>query len=251
MNIKEKEHVEKKRNSVPFLTSGIGTRINDICGKVGGKKRLAEMIGISESQLHRIISGESQPRIETVALIAEAAGVSLDSLAIGKESYQELELPDKDKLVIKEDFVHSHSDSDWSEFAKIPLYDVEVSAGYGSVVDQEQIKGVIAFRQDWLRSKGLQQSKVITLTAKGDSMQPTIDHGDLLLVDCNTKNVTSDSIYVIRRDGHLFVKRLQQMISGDLYIKSDNPTYTQETIPKHEVKNLDIIGRVVWIGHEI
>ena len=248
------EQNNKLGTDVPGSAKKDGTfqsRINIMIKECGSASKLARMAGVSESVIRKWKNGESEPTLSNLISLAHAGGKNIDWLATGKENYQGLEFPDKDKLVIKEDLAQYHSYSDWSEFAKIPLYDVEVSAGYGAVVDQEQIKGVIAFRQDWLRSKGLQQSKVITLTAKGDSMQPTIDHGDLLLVDCNTKNVTSDSIYVIRRDGHLFVKRLQQMISGDLYIKSDNPTYTQETIPKHEVKNLDIIGRVVWIGHEI
>lgn len=52
---------------------------------VGGKRELSKMIDISEPQLHRIISGESQAKVETVAQIAAAAGVSLAWLVAGED----------------------------------------------------------------------------------------------------------------------------------------------------------------------
>ncbi len=70
---------------VAGYTSGIGERINEISRRVGGKKRLAEMAGLSESQLHRITSGESQAKIENIAAMAINCGVSIDWLATGRE----------------------------------------------------------------------------------------------------------------------------------------------------------------------
>jgi len=72
------------RNSGPILTSGIGGRITAIADRVGGKKELARSVGLSESQLHRIIAGESQAKIEIIALIARIGGVTIDWLATGK-----------------------------------------------------------------------------------------------------------------------------------------------------------------------
>lgn len=69
---------------VPILTLGIGTRITDAAKLVGGKRALSKLINISEQQLHRIIGKGSQAKIETIAEIAAATGVSLEWLAIGK-----------------------------------------------------------------------------------------------------------------------------------------------------------------------
>lgn len=69
---------------VSGYTSGIGDRINEISRRAGGKRRLAEMAGLSESQLHRITSGESQAKIENVAAMAINCGVSIDWLATGR-----------------------------------------------------------------------------------------------------------------------------------------------------------------------
>jgi len=83
---KEKEQCKENGNGVPFLTNGIGTRISDSSRAVGGKKKLAEMIGMSESQLHRVISGESQLKVEGLAAIAQATQQSIAWLAIGRQS---------------------------------------------------------------------------------------------------------------------------------------------------------------------
>ena len=78
--------VKADGNSVPIYTSGIGARINELARLAGSKKKLANMAGLSESQLHRIASGDSQAKIENIAAIAINCGVSIDWLAIGKIS---------------------------------------------------------------------------------------------------------------------------------------------------------------------
>jgi transcriptional regulator with XRE-family HTH domain len=87
------------RNDVPILTHGIGTRINAIAGKVGGKVALAKSAGLSESQLHRIVAGESQPKIEAVAAMAKAAGVSVGWLATGESPMTDQALDVLEELV--------------------------------------------------------------------------------------------------------------------------------------------------------
>jgi transcriptional regulator with XRE-family HTH domain len=50
------------------------------------KKKMSDAAGVSLSQLGRYISGESQPTIEPLVRMAEAAGVNLDWLATGRGS---------------------------------------------------------------------------------------------------------------------------------------------------------------------
>lgn len=80
----ETEPTQTKEPRVPILTKGIGTRISVASKAIGGKRQLANALTISEGQLHRIISGDNQARIETIAEIAAATGFSLEWIAIGK-----------------------------------------------------------------------------------------------------------------------------------------------------------------------
>ncbi|SMF94337.1 Helix-turn-helix [Methylomagnum ishizawai] len=60
----------------PFL-SDLGSRINEVAAKVGGAKVLADMAGISESQMHRYIAGTSEATVSKLVAIAKYGGVSV------------------------------------------------------------------------------------------------------------------------------------------------------------------------------
>ncbi len=137
------------------------------------------------------------------------------------------------------------------DFGLVPLYDVVASAGPGSAVDQEKVISQIAFRKDWLRQQGLNINSLAAITAHGESMEPTISEGALLLIDTSQRTVGGDAVYVLRRDGHLYTKRLQRLYNGSVRVSSDNPAYVDETVPPDQVDRLDIVGRVVWIGHHL
>lgn len=279
---------KKKRNTVPILTDGIGTRISELSKYGKSKKELAEMAGLSESQLHRIISGESQAKVETIAAIVNGTGCSYDWLMVGEQhkypsdikqllkkfvrSVDKIEsevevVADSDgykaqvndsllgeirKMAIQILNIATPSDSfESKDFSLIPFYDVNASAGHGALVDTEAIKTQLAFRKDWLATEGLQVGSLCAITARGESMEPTVPDGSLLLLDSSQREINGDHIYIIRKDTHLYAKRLQLLYSGECLIISDNSAYHTETILSENIKTLDIVGRVVWIGHRI
>ena len=79
----------------------------------------------------------------------------------------------------------------------------------------------------------------------GDSMAPTFNSGDVLLVDTDMREVRIDGIYVLEAHGRLFIKRVRQRLDGRYEISSDNPTHkTVDTLNgDHQV---EIKGRVIW-----
>ena len=135
-----------------------------------------------------------------------------------------------------------------AEYALVPIYQVEVSAGYGATVETETSVARLAFRRDWLEEIGVYESKAATVVASGDSMEPTIHDGDVLLVDTDQRQVIKDAIYVVRQESLLYVKRLQRLYDGSIRISSDNKAYASEMVPKRELGSLEVIGRVVWSG---
>jgi DNA-binding transcriptional regulator YdaS (Cro superfamily) len=83
-NILEKDDENRKGRKRLFLSDGIGQRITASAVLVGGKRKLAKMLSISETQLHRIISGSSHTKVEVAAEISKATGVSLNWLITGE-----------------------------------------------------------------------------------------------------------------------------------------------------------------------
>lgn len=87
------------------------------------------------------------------------------------------------------------------------------------------------------------------LPAYGTSMRPTFEDGDPLLVDTGVHDVDREGVYVLERDGKLYVKRMQRRISdGSLLMISDNRDEypIPEQIPR-ELINRDFFvrGRVL------
>lgn len=137
------------------------------------------------------------------------------------------------------------------EYVLIPGYHISVSAGHGIVSDSEPIRRQLAFRRKWISFRKLNPAKLAVVFAIGDSMEPTIHSGNTLLVDLSDKLLSDGSIYVLRVGDNLFAKRLQQRFDGTVELISDNKEYKDQVVKPDELDQLQIIGKVVWIGKDL
>ncbi|SFB88303.1 Phage repressor protein C, contains Cro/C1-type HTH and peptisase s24 domains [Brevinema andersonii] len=137
------------------------------------------------------------------------------------------------------------------DVVKIPLLDVKASAGLGLINYQEEIKDYIGIPIRFLG--GYLPKSVALLFASGDSMEPVIQSGDLLLVSPNDKELISDSIYILRVFDELRVKKLIRRVNGNILIKSENPNYgSEEILPTEwEDNNIEIVARVIRVIRSI
>lgn len=208
----------------------------------GGTQKLAEAIGSSESVVRKWRTGQSEPTMRYLRLLSDATQRSLDWIVYGQETAIH------NHTQIKE---HPASYSN-DQFIVIRRYDVTASAGPGiASISEDEIDG-IAFRADWLRSRGFTPSKLAVISVRGDSMEPTLKNGALVLVDTSETSRVSDGIYIINVDGALMAKRIQLGISnGEIMIRSDNPAYAQITLDQTQISAIRIVGRAVWAGSEI
>ena len=140
------------------------------------------------------------------------------------------------------------------EMINIPyLHDVVASAGGGAVIphdiENSFIKFSSAFLKDFLRVDRFGGIHVISAT--GNSMEPTIAAGELLMVnpyeneDCKIKD---GAIYVIICSDSVFVKRIRtNPITKEMKLVSDNREVDDIIIKGDDFDGCKIIGRVV--GH--
>ncbi|OYY70167.1 MAG: peptidase S24 [Sphingomonadales bacterium 17-56-6] len=131
----------------------------------------------------------------------------------------------------------------------IPKLAVGASAGAGAISDQEALAGKIGFDEKWLRKQGLDPSRLSLIQVDGDSMSPTLNHGDDIMVDNRVSGAVRDGIHVIRLDDMLMVKRLAGGPGGRLSVLSDNPAYPGW--PDVDGAAVTVIGRVVWAGRRL
>ncbi|MFN8995200.1 MAG: helix-turn-helix transcriptional regulator [Pseudomonadota bacterium] len=142
-----------------------------------------------------------------------------------------------------------------AEYAHIPVHDAMLAAGAGAFNGAEEVVDFLAFRRDWLRRLGLDPSRAVIARATGDSMQPCVWHGDLVLIDLSRIDPPMHSrpdrgrrapVFALLDEGAAKIKRVQWIEPGLAVLLSDNPDYAP-TFARAE--NLSIIGKVVWWGH--
>lgn len=207
----------------------------------------AAKCGLSESVLRKYLHG-SEPGLEKVVRIARAAGVPVDWLATGEGSPEKTSAPTTPGSAAARDLAAKLG----SGFVKVPRYDIQASAGPGSLADEELIVDYMAFQETWVRRIGADPRHLALITAVGDSMEPTIRAGDLLLVDTGVTRFRDDAIYVVSINGSLMVKRIQRFFGGAVSIKSDNEqAYVDQTLNREEAEEIHVAGRVRWIGRMI
>ncbi len=129
---------------------------------------------------------------------------------------------------------------------------VRASAGPGAIPYDEVAKPYFGFEENWL--KGLTSSRPNRLSiirVDGDSMAPTLNAGDDILIDLNDcGNRVRDGIYVLRADDALVVKRLALHPAGRrVTVQSDNPAYPDW--PDCDREELQCVGRVIWAGRKV
>ncbi|WP_052494018.1 S24 family peptidase [Nitrosospira sp. NpAV] len=138
------------------------------------------------------------------------------------------------------------------EFVQVPRYDLHASAGHGSVVHSEQIVDHWAFRSEWIRNAlGVSAKDLALISVKGDSMEPTLTSGDMILVDIRNGRIEDNAIYVLQHDGDLLVKRIQRKLDGTVTVISDNKQYDSEVLNRAGAAALRVVGRVVWSGRRM
>lgn len=139
------------------------------------------------------------------------------------------------------------------DFRLIGAFDQAASAGPGAFIDGDGAIPLhhLAFRRDWLREiSSAADDELFVLFADGSSMEPTIHHGDSILVDKTQRNPRKDGIYVFMWDGLVNVKRLtSDPRSKTISISSDNPAHKSYDGAKPE--EIEVIGRVIWIGRRV
>lgn len=135
-----------------------------------------------------------------------------------------------------------------------------VSAGAGSLDDDERAIGAVAFDPIWLRLSGLNPDHLSILHVDGESMAHTLNDGDEIMIDRSDAAARlRDGIYVLRFDDVLMVKRVSRAPrisppgqgAGNwiITISSDNPHYPTWTDVAPTL--VEIVGRVVWSGRRV
>lgn len=138
------------------------------------------------------------------------------------------------------------------EYAAVPRWDIKAGAGDGySIPPEPDALHRVLFRMAWLRSvTDAPLDHLIALEVAGNSMEPTLMPGDLVLADRTKTHRDDDSIYVVDDAGEVKIKRvLLDHATGGLILRSDNPAV--KDLPPAPPDSRRIVGRVFWVGRNL
>ncbi len=209
------------------------------------QREMATIVGVSHSAWQKMEAGGSVPSGQTLQKVADQ-GFSPTWVLTGEGG---MRLRDASFEISQAEPGRLESVSQW---VAIPHLDVVASAGGGAAETDGHVIEPIMFPAQLLKALGLKPGKTDFINAKGDSMEPTIGDGNLLLIDRSIEGqIEDDAIYIIASPHSIYVKRLFCKLDGDLIVKSDNPRYPEQTYSVEAAANLNIIGRVRWVAKSV
>ena len=176
------------------------------------------------------------------SMLADALGITRQTISNRIKNESEVTVSELKKV---EEFFNVNMFGEMPEdIAYIDYYsDDFASCGEGSIVfSSEKTKLPISISM----ISGYSKNKLYSMiNATGNSMAPTIDNGDKLIVEHWSGNQIQDNkIYVFCYNNEFFVKRLSKNLD-EIIIKSDNPEYRVRTISGQAVSDLILIGKIV------
>lgn len=135
------------------------------------------------------------------------------------------------------------------DFVFIRQVNGKISAG-GGLMPDDSADFQCAFRRDWIKKRGGKPANMSLIKVSGDSMEPTLLSGDLVMVDHSRTIVTHQGgIYAIAIGSEIMIKRIQDLFpQNKLRILSDNPHYEPIDADPDQVK---INGKVIWFGRDM
>jgi phage repressor protein C with HTH and peptisase S24 domain len=126
--------------------------------------------------------------------------------------------------------------------------DVLGSCGFGAFEQSQKYEMLSLPKKLVMNYSDIKTYSIIN--AHGDSMNPTIEDADKLIVETSTINqIIDNKIYIFCYEDKIFVKRLVKNID-ELVVISDNPDksiYKTSHILKNDMENVYIYGQVVGL----
>lgn len=191
------------------------------------QEQLAEKIGLTKQAISQYERGERNPSMTVLDALCDFFNVSSDYL-LGKDSVT-LRFVGKDEI----DKLESKS------CVRVPVLG-RVAAGIPidaieDVLDWEEIPEMMAATGEFFG-----------LRIKGDSMQPRIAEGDVVIVRSQPDAESGDVVIVQVNGDHATCKRIIKHNTG-ISLVSFNPVYPPIVYTNEEIKSLPvtIVGKVV------
>ena len=210
----------------------IGERIIKVRGGLT-REEFAKRLGVNKSSVQRWETENQVPTGTAIIRLIEEFGIDANWLLLDDSDKAQSLSTENNKL---------------GDFSLVPMAETHLSAGGGAFIMSEELGTPHAFRRDWLRRAASRPNNIIMMVIDGDSMFPSIQNGDAVLVDTGRTRVTDNKIYALGLGETISIKRLDMLPGGNIRIRSDNPNYEPYNARLDEIR---ILGQVIWFAREL
>lgn len=199
------------------------------------QKDIAVKLRVTTKHLSQLVRGRANPSGKLLEDLEKFFNLNLKWLETGEGEMFRAD-PREGTPIFNHDFIY------------VPQVAGSISAGGGLVADNA-VEMKIAFRKEWIQRRGDPRNMSL-IKVEGDSMEPTLLSGDLVLVDHSKQHIdTKGGIYAIAFDHEISIKRVQVLTHKKmLKVISDNKSYEAIEL---EPEKIIVNGKVIWYGREL
>jgi phage repressor protein C with HTH and peptisase S24 domain len=135
--------------------------------------------------------------------------------------------------------------TDNPDYPAVRRVSIKAQAGVsGYAVEHLEDTPPIVFRKDWYVANGYEPAKLLALGVTGQSMEPTLFSGDLIVINTTQVSPRDGAAFAVSYEGEIVVKRLVRD-EGDWWLSSDNSD--QRRYPRKRcTEATQIIGEVIY-----
>ncbi|CAK9885548.1 MAG: HTH-type transcriptional regulator PrtR [Candidatus Erwinia impunctatus] len=219
---------------------------------------LAEAVGMAQPSVWKLTSGMTRhPR--KLHDIAKVLNVSAEWLSSGEGLMRPLP-PNESKIEGSNIRPSTLTAKVWEEieeqsvvqdeFVEIPLLNVALAAGDGSCDVEESSELALIFRRYYLKKMGVPEKAARLVRVSGQSMEPTLNDGDMVGVNTQDITIRDGKTYAICQADLLRVKTLIALPDSVIIRSLNREEYPDEVLSREDFhRNVRVIGKVFWSSH--
>ena len=189
-------------------------------------EKVAAKSHVGFGTVRRTRNGEGNTTIQNLDAIAKAFGRRVEHLLIPTTGSAALEQA-----------------TPYTDLVPIARVLLTLSAGIsGYSVEHPEVNGdPIFFRRDFLQRKGWKADCLLALKVAGDSMEPALYAGDLVIVNTADTNPADGEVFAVNYEGESIIKRLRRD-AGQWWLDSDNARHKPKLCDDHAI----LLGRICY-----
>lgn len=210
--------------------------------------QLAAEIGSDVGNLSRLERDQQGYSDQTVSRIAKALGVPVAALFAEDDEQRARLMSHEPARDLPTDTFSPVQvvELDDPQLTVIPEVRLRLTAGISGVqVEPEPFDGTrTTVPTDWIMKRGYRRDKLVAVRIRGESMEPSLYEGDLVIVNLADTNLVAGEVYAVNYEGEPVIKRLTRD-AGQWWLTSDHPDQRKHYRRQCSGNECIIVGRVV------